>query len=170
LCKWFNVRPDAIGMMHNSFGKPKLTGTPGEMHFNLSHSKGISALVFDQDHEVGVDIERIDRHFDYQPIVSRYFTEKENRFINDPDGDSIDRFYRVWTRKEALLKALGTGITRHLDVEVTEGVYNEDGSLDLLLNTNTVHEQFVITIAYYKVNKNDKEPGYHYRQSAALGY
>lgn len=78
-----------------------------DIFFNLSHS-GDWILLAVSDAEVGVDIEYINSQFKYIDILHDYFIEEEIKFIRQNLSD--DRFFMHWTRKEALSKALGTGL------------------------------------------------------------
>ena len=84
---------------YNEHGKPYIPGGP---HFSTSHCKeGIAVAVNDK--TIGVDIEAI-RHADAE-LIARTMNEKEQRQIHS-DRD----FTRLWTQKEAVVKAVGTGI------------------------------------------------------------
>ena len=81
-------------------GKPYLSGNP--MHFNISHSNGMTAVCV-SDCEVGIDIQEIKQ---INPkIAQRFFTENEYEYFlqHGPEG-----FFTIWTRKESLLKYLGS--------------------------------------------------------------
>ena len=96
--------------------RPGPRGKPGCAHprayaFNLSHAKGWVALALAKDREVGVDIESLDRRVDADALAARAFSPRE-RAVVDREGRS--GFLRIWTRKESLVKAEGTGIARRL--------------------------------------------------------
>ncbi len=90
------------------YGKPFLLNYP-DVYFSLSHSSGWGVVAV-SDSEVGVDIEEY-RNFklnDFKNILN----ENEMRYILDTNssyGTSADRFFQIWTMKEAYLKAMGTG-------------------------------------------------------------
>jgi phosphopantetheine--protein transferase-like protein len=155
LGRYTGILPDRIKFQYNQFGKPFLVGTEKSIFFNISHSSGISLLALDTNSRVGVDVEKINPNVDYNAIIRHCFTEKENSYINEFRDRSIQRFYRVWTRKEALLKALGIGIRELLNVEVLgKSIYhmNEPGSEyytneAYLVNTLTYRQEYVISIA-----------------------
>jgi len=161
LIRWISgnllgMEPKAIRIDYNAYGKPFIPNNTGNIFFNVSHSSGASVLAFDQGHEIGADIEKIDPDFDFQPIIQRFFTEKENRFINEPGKQSSHRFYKLWTRKEAFLKALAIGITENLDVEVFRRRNyldlkdkRNDGirSNDFLLKTMSFRNEYILSIA-----------------------
>lgn len=88
----------------DSHGKPLSEKT----HFNISHSKGMVALAISQDNEIGLDIEKI-RSFELS--MADYISSKEERaYIKDEKS-----FFEVWTNKESLLKARGSGVTTRLN-------------------------------------------------------
>ena len=89
-------------------GKPYLVGHEG-LFFNLSHA-GEYALCAVCDKEIGCDIERIDPEINLS-VADRFFTPEESAWIRDAHTqvESIDRFFRLWTLKESLIKATGKG-------------------------------------------------------------
>ena len=99
-------------------GKPYLFGQNENtaVHFNLSNSNNIAAYAFSKMKDIGIDIEKIRPIPDMMDIAANNFTEKENVLIAQCDTDSrSDMFYRIWTRKEAVLKAQGVGLLVPLD-------------------------------------------------------
>ena len=83
---------------YNEHGKPYIAGGP---YFSISHCKeGIAVAVDDQ--PIGIDIEGI-RHAE-QDLIERVMNEKERV------GMDARAFTRLWTQKEAVVKAQGTGI------------------------------------------------------------
>lgn len=75
------------------------------LHFNISHSKGMVAFVMNKSRPIGVDIEEI------RPVedkLKRYVsTEEEYQQI-----DSDESFFKIWTSKESLVKCVGIGIKK----------------------------------------------------------
>ncbi len=99
-------------------GKPVLdTGHhPAPLHFNLSHSGGYALLGLCRDHSLGVDIEQQNDIRDTSGLIKRFFAPVEIRLLEELSGTALlDRFYRLWTCKEALLKAEGVGVAGGLD-------------------------------------------------------
>lgn len=90
-------------------GKPQLAGSSG-WHFNKSHSLDC-VVVATGANEMGVDIEKIRNA--RMNVASRYFTSLEQEWLNETKSPEIldQRFYQIWTAKEAYLKFLGTGIS-----------------------------------------------------------
>ena len=111
---------------YNEHGKPFLKDHP-EIHFNISHCKaGIAVVVSDR--PVGIDIESFRKVSD--SLIRYTMNEEEQRIIAESD-DPIRTFTEYWTKKEAVFKLRGTGITRSLHAllegdEQVETHVNED--------------------------------------------
>lgn len=100
---------------YNEHGKPFLKDHP-EIHFNLSHCKNGIAVVI-ASHPVGIDIESYRKVSD--SLIRYTMNEEEQRIIRESD-DPVRMFTEYWTKKEAVFKLRGTGITRSLH-ELLEG-------------------------------------------------
>lgn len=88
-------------------GKPYLPEHP--LYFNLSHSGDCIALAL-ADVPVGLDVERLREQRDFPGLLQRVFHPEERGRMR-AHQDPLAAFYQAWTRKEAFLKALGTGIS-----------------------------------------------------------
>lgn len=99
-------------------GKPSLDG----VEFNLSHSGPYAVLAVHASAPVGIDVETINTRRTPLDIASHYFHESEVATLQtlSPD-DQVTFFYQRWTLKEAMLKALGVGISAGLDQVVFDG-------------------------------------------------
>jgi 4'-phosphopantetheinyl transferase len=98
-------------------GKPFLTDT-GDFRasFSLSHTRGMVACAVTADADVGVDVESVDRDVDAAAIAARFFAPAEAAHLLQFDEETRrDRFFDLWTLKEALVKALGTGMATALN-------------------------------------------------------
>lgn len=93
--------------------KPIITNDPS-LKFNLSYS-GEYILISLSRTETGVDIEKINTKFDYHSLLASCFGENEIQSILDEPKNSRTNFFLQWTRKEALLKYTGQGITENLN-------------------------------------------------------
>ena len=82
-------------------GKPYLSGGP---YFNLSHS-GNKVVLLVGNQELGVDIEQIVPYS--QPVAQRVFTDSEQTWLKSQQSN--EAFYRLWTGKESIMKAMGLG-------------------------------------------------------------
>lgn len=96
---------------YSSNGKPFIDE---EKFFNLSHTEGMVAIAFSEKCEIGVDVEKmIDQNFDAMQRI--FASNKESDYIKSSETEKKMRFYRIWTLKEAYLKAKGMGITDNLN-------------------------------------------------------
>ncbi len=92
------------------FGKPALRGAPS-CAFSLSHSDELALVVLADDGEIGVDLERVRPLTDLDALTRQCLAETERRELEArPPDDRSRAFLACWTRKEACLKALGTGL------------------------------------------------------------
>lgn len=106
--------PESLVLEIGAHGKPALAG--GEFAFNLSHSGSRAALALARGVEVGVDIEAPTRPRPHVALARRYFCAAEAEAIAAAGDDEREaRFLRLWTAKEAVLKALGRGLAFGLD-------------------------------------------------------
>ena len=87
-------------------GKPYVAG----VEFNISHTEGLVICAF-SDVGIGIDVERIVAvNFDN---FSSFFSEREWKMVRDSDKP-LNYFYRLWVRKEGLIKLLGVSL-QHLE-------------------------------------------------------
>jgi 4'-phosphopantetheinyl transferase len=92
-------------------GKP-FAPALGDFEFNLSHAGCDVLLAFARGQAVGVDLERVDRRVALDAIAQRHFSSAEARALARLEpGPRRERFLELWTRKEAVLKALGEGLS-----------------------------------------------------------
>jgi 4'-phosphopantetheinyl transferase len=83
--------------------------------FNISHSRGTILLAFCRDREIGVDVEVVRPVTDIEGLINRFYTEEEQASFAGLNTDAfLSHFFRIWVRKEALLKAVGVGIGKYL--------------------------------------------------------
>jgi 4'-phosphopantetheinyl transferase len=114
LAHFLHTAPQRLTFTTNPHGKPLLENSP--LHFNLSHTAGMVILAVTLDHPLGIDIESLDRKIEHEDLARRFFTPAESSaLLALPSADRHTAFFRMWTRKEALLKATGQGISAGLD-------------------------------------------------------
>ncbi|SMC96255.1 4'-phosphopantetheinyl transferase family protein [Pedobacter africanus] len=83
------------------------------IEFNVSHTGNYVFLAFSSS-PVGIDAEMLNPGFDFELLLPELFDTEEIRFINSNAAVRSQLFYMLWTRKEALLKASGEGLTDQL--------------------------------------------------------
>jgi 4'-phosphopantetheinyl transferase len=118
LGRYLKMEPAKIELVSEERGKPRLAGAAEAvpLHFNLSHSRHLALLAVCRTCPVGVDVERIRPIPELDEIAANFFSMQENALLADASGTEkkLEAFFRVWTRKEAYLKATGEGIALQL--------------------------------------------------------
>lgn len=109
--------PESLEFAVGEHGKPRLAGRhAGMLEFSLSHSGGLALIAVSTTTPVGVDVELVESMNDLDAVAQRHFAPEESQTLGRLDGDArLDAFYRIWTRKEAYLKATGMGLGHALD-------------------------------------------------------
>jgi 4'-phosphopantetheinyl transferase len=106
--------PQSFAFVANPQGKPALEPSRG-IAFNMSHSGGIVLIGFADKIPIGVDIEALRPMTERGAIVRRYFHPGEAAdFAGLPPAETEGAFFRCWSRKEAVVKALGVGMSLDL--------------------------------------------------------
>lgn len=117
LSKRLNMSPEDLLITYDSNKKPYLQGNP--LYFNISHTRDSFAIILSEQFRVGIDLEKVDMNIDFNSLLRKSFSYQEREFILELPVESCNRFFLLWTRKEALLKAIGSGITSDLsNIEV----------------------------------------------------
>jgi 4'-phosphopantetheinyl transferase len=126
LGRYCDVQPAELRFDYAPNGKPALrwgagTRSPGALHFNLAHSDGVGVLAITRVGPVGVDVEHVRDFPELSEFVRGFFSAREAAEFSALRCErQLAAFFTLWTRKEALLKAIGEGIGQSLDrVEVT---------------------------------------------------
>jgi len=95
---------DLAALKKGEFSKPYLEGN---VHFNISHSGNYTVCAITEGHEIGIDIELLNEI----PMgdFTEFFEANEwHRVLSSPDP--VRAFYMLWTKKEAFLKLIGSGL------------------------------------------------------------
>lgn len=132
--------PRSIQIEAGPSGKPRLAGAGRRLGFNVSHSGDLALICIAEDTEVGVDLERLRPIPSAVEIARRRFTPEEVRFVEEGGENDVDRrFLLCWTRKEALAKATGAGLS--LDLRSFAVPLEESGGVVSLASPNGGGEQ-----------------------------
>lgn len=109
---YLNISPCSVCFYYSENGKPLLEKTHNSpIVFNVSHSENQAIIATGLNHPIGVDIEQSKPEYT-EAIAKRFFSPEENNaLLSLPKHSRSSAFYRLWSRKEALLKATGTGLT-----------------------------------------------------------
>ncbi|MGW7579341.1 4'-phosphopantetheinyl transferase family protein [Streptomyces sp. NPDC054765] len=106
--------PHRVPLGEDVDGRPFLIGERNgrpRYDFNLSHSGTWLALAVSSGLRVGVDIEQVVARGSDRTLARRYFTESERALLSRGSPRRYpERWYRIWTTREAHAKARGVGI------------------------------------------------------------
>jgi len=133
LSGYLQCAPGAINFKLTANNKPEIEfPSNNQIHFNLSDSAD-SVLIAVATSPVGIDVELINHKFSYHAILHNNFSLPEAAYIEQ--RHSHTRFFLLWTRKEAILKATGIGLTDHLKlIPSLDGEFAMEGSLVSAVN------------------------------------
>lgn len=117
LSEQLGVAPEAVRLETTTQGKPRLQadGARVRLHFSLSRSGQLALIAINQRCEVGVDVERLREDFDYPPLAKLFLPDEELELLRElPPPQALARFFTLWTRMEACVKATGAGLAEAL--------------------------------------------------------
>ncbi|MFB9328397.1 4'-phosphopantetheinyl transferase family protein [Paenibacillus aurantiacus] len=100
----YGQSPQAVKLGKNAYGKPTY---PGEWQFNLSHANGTVAFALARHRRIGIDLEFMEPS--NLNLVHHICSAEERDYLQAKTGAELHAFYEIWTKKEALIKAAGTG-------------------------------------------------------------
>lgn len=116
LARYLQTSPAAVTFSYGPYGKPALNDERAPLRFNASHSHELAVFAFVQDCEIGVDVEYIKTDLKTEEIANHFFSAAEVQTLNAlPETEKAAAFFRCWTRKEAYIKAIGSGLSHPLD-------------------------------------------------------
>ncbi len=107
---YLDVTPSTIPISTTPSGKPEV-GRASNVKFNVSHSEDLGLIAVSRGAEVGVDVQPHDPDRPIMDIAKRFFTPREYEHLcSRSSDDSVSAFYSFWSRKEALVKAVGSSL------------------------------------------------------------
>ena len=111
LSTYLRVDASALRLCYGEHGKPYITSASG-LCFNLSHAEDAAIYAIASGREVGIDIEATARDVDIDGVARQAFSSRECEAMTAlAPGARRDAFFRIWTRKEAYVKARGEGLS-----------------------------------------------------------
>ena len=141
---YLGIKPREVCFSIQPGGKPQLqpSSNPLDLRFNISRTEDMALFALTRSCEVGVDIESVQPLPDRESIARVALSRRELEVLSSlPEEERMVAFFRGWTRKEAMLKALGDGIgagTSHLDVNLADrGNTGITGSYEFRLDGST---------------------------------
>ncbi len=112
LATYLQVPAEEIVLTTQVHGKPFVVGDEAHgIKFNMAHSGDYLAVGVTYGYEIGIDIEAWTDKVDYEAVIELCFASSERSFWQDlPSKQKKEFFYRLWTRKESFVKAVGLGL------------------------------------------------------------
>jgi 4'-phosphopantetheinyl transferase len=151
LGKYLNKTPTSITFDLSENKKPYIANAGNAtIHYNLSHSEDWILIAFSTA-EIGADVEFINSIYKYEEILEDNFGKSEISYIKQ--DDSLNRFFLLWTRKEALTKATGKGLDDDLKlIPCLDGTHSAASGItgsnrNFSVSSFKVDEHYMATIA-----------------------
>jgi 4'-phosphopantetheinyl transferase len=119
--------PPDLQFEAGAHGRPELCqpASGPRLRFNLSHTRGLVACAVALGHAIGVDVEHVERRADIDQLAPAVFSQRERAELAELASDAKrERFFRLWTLKEAYIKAVGKGLSlplRSITLELPGG-------------------------------------------------
>jgi 4'-phosphopantetheinyl transferase len=144
LKEYYDIDISCKTINHNEYKKPYIDG----IHFNISHS-GNLVFVCVSNNECGIDV---------QIIGKSNLLKHKNKLLTDSEIALLDTYHsykkeeiitRLFSKKEAYLKMIGTGITK-------EGLYTIDNTsvIDMII-ADSNNTEYVLSVSQIGINLND---------------
>jgi 4'-phosphopantetheinyl transferase len=124
LGEYLRAAPESLCFQYNEFGKPFLARSqnPRGINFNVAHSGDCSLLAFGLATHLGVDVEHLEVERNVVDLARTVFSPSQyGSFLALSDVARKRAFFEAWTRKEAVVKALGCGLSiplHRIEVEI----------------------------------------------------
>jgi 4'-phosphopantetheinyl transferase len=131
---YLGLGPGEIVLAYGPHGKPELAAphAGSRLQFNLSHSRDLVLYAFCPGRRVGIDVEWVRPMPDQEDFARQFFSPRERELLSMRSGsDRTAAFFVIWTCKESLLKATGSGLTKPIDR--TEVALERDGAVRLVM-------------------------------------
>ncbi|MES2109204.1 MAG: 4'-phosphopantetheinyl transferase superfamily protein [Bacteroidota bacterium] len=151
LAKYIHLQPVEIEFESGKNKKPHVKNAGRQnLHYNMSHSSG-NILLAVSDKVLGADIEFINTDFGYSDVLADNFSPPEVSYINE--AEHINRFFTLWTRKEAITKATAQGLDCDLrQLPALDGLHIVEAGIiasddDWLINSFLIGEKYAASIA-----------------------
>ncbi|WP_047546323.1 4'-phosphopantetheinyl transferase family protein [Psychroserpens sp. Hel_I_66] len=160
LSKFTKISLSQIEIRKDTNNKPYIISYE-VIHFNVSHSEDFVIIAIDKQ-PIGVDLEFLNKSFDFSEILPSVFNKIEiDNILNSENKPHT--FFTYWTRKEAVVKATGKGMTDHvIQIPALDGLHSVNPKLiegfeDLNVLSFDINKDYVGSIASSKdLTKNSQ--------------
>jgi phosphopantetheinyl transferase len=112
LSRYLDCRPDEIVLSRTGAGRPELDWPRSDLRFSVASSGATALFAVTREGAIGVDVERARHSAGLNRTAHLFLTPDEGRMVAGVEPDRRDAaLLRLWTLKEALAKAMGTGLS-----------------------------------------------------------
>jgi 4'-phosphopantetheinyl transferase len=112
-------------LKYNKYGKPSIDKEPTPLHFNISHAENLALVAF-SDYEIGIDVEFMRDNVNFVELAKRFFSQEEyTAVISQSPTMQREVFFNIWSKKEAIIKAIGRGLSHPLNSFTVDWSKNE---------------------------------------------
>ena len=120
---YLDKSPSEVILSYTKYNKPYLKYS--DLKFNLSHSENMLLIGFTLNYDIGVDVEKMEEFPEADDVAKNFFSSYEYKsFSLLQSNERTEGFYNCWTRKEAFIKAIGSGLSyslKEFDVTLAPG-------------------------------------------------
>ena len=110
LAKLSGVPARSLEFVADKRGKPHLSGPLGTLAFSMSHGGAAAAVAVASATMIGIDIESCDRHIRQEALLAVMAEQEQVDVAALAKADRGRQIMRLWTAREAMMKALGLGL------------------------------------------------------------
>jgi 4'-phosphopantetheinyl transferase len=149
ISRYTGQEPESLRFHYTRYGKPRLeAGSNGrDIHFNASASASMALVAVRRGAEVGVDVEWERPMSDMDAIGRRMFCPEEQLLLaGAAETERVQRFFRIWTCKEAVIKSVGLGLSLPIDSFSVRGVVADGSGTTVAQGDNAPHTQWVAVL------------------------
>lgn len=176
LSNFYEIEPADWCFDINDYGKPRVASSHGflPVRFNISHTNGVVICGLVRDHEIGVDVEDIERftRADVVSLSSHFSSLEVSELKLLPEEKQKERFFDYWTLKESYIKARGMGLS--LPLGKFSFVFEENRLRDFIVESEldddapawqfwrvAMGERYRVAVAVKTENQDFKINAYH---------
>jgi 4'-phosphopantetheinyl transferase len=146
-----NCARDKLVINYTAHLKPYISSpedTAAQFNFNITHCYNhiILAIYRGSDYAIGVDIEQIDDKINIDEMAPIIFSESERNLINN----KASNFFKLWTKKESLIKALGTGFATDFYQDTGLNLEDFETTGDYHIVTRQI-ENYFLSVCLHKI-------------------
>ena len=136
LAQYTTEQAPQLNFERNRYGKPELINNEANLRFNISHNNELIIIAICIKDDIGCDIENPLRKVKIEPLSRRYFSKQEHtELCKLTSKTQQQRFFEMWTLKEAFVKATGIGISLGLNTFYFEKSASEN-DINIKFNDN----------------------------------